>query len=212
VAISDSLKNIPQSRLLIYLMIAGLLPLLAVLLSLFSSLDEVSNVEMGLQSLQLTATQKERKQAVNQALRSNFKQVDPFYVDKVLESLRLLQTETNSLKKIADNPNFADNEQVRRRLEFLTGSQNRLEFTESNVQTTAHFKEVTELLAHPVEVDAGDIAKILSLVEGVEFSSNKPPANRPQIILLEFKLDKKNAIDKNQVFQLNMKLLKREFL
>jgi hypothetical protein len=210
-ALADNLKGIPQSRLLIYLIIAGLLPLLLVILSFMSSLDKVSNVEMGLQSLELTATQKERKQAVNQALRKNFQQVDTSYVDKVLESLKLLQSETNALKKIAANPNFADNEQVRRRLEFLTSPQNRLAFTESAVQNTPQFKEVTEVLTHPVEVDGTDIAHILSLVEGIEFSKFKAPGNRPQLLLLEFKLDKKPGLDKNEVFQLNMKLLKREF-
>lgn len=209
---SQLLKGIPQSRMLLYLLILGLLPLLVVGMLLFSSLESLEQTETSLQLLQTKVVQKEKKQSANIALGNYYKKADHFYIDKNLEKLHLLEPEAEALKKISENPNFADNEIVRKRLEFLSGPQNHISFTESGVQTTPQFQEVVEVLAHPVEVNQGDIRKILSLIEGVEFSSAKPVADKPQLILLEFKLDKKSSTDKNETFTLNMKLLKREFL
>ncbi|MBA2727263.1 MAG: hypothetical protein H0U49_03710 [Parachlamydiaceae bacterium] len=209
---SQLLKDIPQSRLLLYLLIIGLLPLLLVGMFLFSNLETVDQLETSLQILQSKVVQKEKKQASNIALANYYRKADHFYIDKNLEKLHLLEPETEALKKISENPNFADNEIVRKRLEFLNGPLNRISFNESAVQSTPQFQEVVELLAHPVEVNQSDIRKILSLVEGVEFTSAKPVTEKPQLILLEFKFDKKSSSDKNEIYVLNMKLLKREYL
>jgi hypothetical protein len=209
---SNLLKDIPQSRVLLYLVILGLLPLLVIGMFLFSKLENVEQLETSLQILQSKVVQKEKKQATNVALANFYRKADHFYIDKNLEKLHLLEPEVEALKKISENPNFADNDTVRKRLEFLSGPQNHISFTESAVQSTPQFQEVVEVLAHPVEVNQSDIRKILSLVEGVEFSSAKPVPVKPQLILLEFKIDKKSGNDKNEIFVLNMKLLKREYL
>lgn len=209
--LANVLKNIPQSRVLLYLLILGMLPLLAVSTLLLSRLDAVDDLETSLQMMQDKALLKGRKQAANLALANYYRPADHFYIDKNLEKLRLLEPEVENLTKTSANMNFADNEGVRKRLEFLTGPQNRISFTEVAVQSTPQFQEVIEQLAHPVEVNLEDIRKILSLIEGVEFGNAKPAPDKPQLLLLEFKLDKKDSGDKNQVFALNMKLLKREF-
>ncbi len=208
---ANLLKDIPQSRLLIYLLIAGLLPVLGVGLWFYSNYESVCEMETSLQLLQTQLLQKNRKQAGNKALASYYSKADHFYIDKNLEKLRFLEPEIAALKKISENQNFADNEIVRKRLEFLTGSQNHLSFTETAVQSTPQFQEMTEVQAHPIEVNQADIRKILSLIEGVEFGSAKPIPEKPQLYFLEFKLDKKSGADKNEVYTLNMKLLKREF-
>lgn len=205
------LKDIPQSRLLLYLFLLSLLPLAGIGMLQFSKIEKIDEFETSLQMLQMRVVQKEKKQASNIALANLYRKADHFYIDKNLEKLHLLETEIEALKKISQNPNFADNELVRKRLEFLTGPQNRISFTESAVQSTPQFQEVVEQLAHPVEVNQNDLKRILNLVEGVDFSNSKPIVDRPQLILLELKLDKKSSADKNEVYVLNMKLLKREF-
>ena len=130
------LQNIPQSRLLLYLIILGFIPLFAVGMLLFSSLETIDGMESSVQLLQTRILQKERKQAANQSLANHYRKADHFYIDKNLEKLHLLEPEIEGLKKISENPNFADNEIVRKRLEFLTGPQNRISFTESGVQST----------------------------------------------------------------------------
>ena len=209
--LANLLKDIPQSRLLIYLLIAGLLPVLGVGVWFYSNYETIEQVDTSLQLLQTRVLQKNRKQSTNLALANHYRMADHFYIDKNLEKLHLLEPEIAALKKISENQNFADNEIVRKRLEFLTGNQNRLAFTESAVQSTPQFQELTELQNHPVEVNQADIRKILSLIDGTEFTSAKPISGKPQLLLLDFKIDKKSGAEKNEVYNLNMKLLKREF-
>lgn len=204
--------NISPKRLLVYLMIAGLIPILIAWLSFSSQLDQVNDLQAQLWSLQDEAFNVERKQSTNIAVRSHFHDTDHFYIDKNLETLVFLEPEIESLQKMLNNPNFPDDENIKKRVEMLTGSENSMVFTEGVVQSTPIFQEVTETLAHPVEVNVQDIQHILCRVEGIALNGCTPPPNRPQLIVLEFKIDKKNVSDKNEVFSLNLKLLKREFL
>lgn len=208
---SNPFKDIPQSRALLYIVIAGLIPLFFVVIFLMSQLDELQKLKMQIRYIELTALQKQRKQAVNIALRNNYHEAEHFYIDKNLESLRFLEPEVESLKKIMSNSNFAEDENIRKRLTFLTGPENRLAFTEGVMVSTPFFQETTETLVHPVEVDILDVKKILALVEGVDIGAFKPAPARPQLLVLDFKLEKKSVEDKSDVFTLNMKLLKREF-
>lgn len=100
----------------------------------------------------------------------------------------------------------------KKRLEFLTGTSNDLTFTEGVVQSNPIFQETTETLVHPVEIDTKDLRTILAKIEGTTIGNETPSPNRPQLIILDFKLEKKHVTDKNEVFLLNLKLLKREFL
>lgn len=209
--ISNLFKNIPQSRLILYIMIAGLLPLLFVLFSFISKLSSVDQLQLSIQSVQNLALQREKKQAVNIALRNSYRDADHFYIDKYVEPLDFLKPEIESLQKIVSNPNFSEDENIKKRLEFLTGPANNLSFTEGAVQSNPFFQETTETLVHPVEINLEDLQMILSKIEGVDIGPYSPSPGRPQLIIIDFKLDKKNISDKNEVFGLNLKLLKREF-
>lgn len=205
-------KNIPQSRLLFYVMLLGLLPLLFTGVSILSQLSNVNETESSLQLLQERVFVREKKQAVNRAVRNTFRDADHFYIDKYLETQTFLEPEIESLQKITSNKNYPEDEAVRKRLEHLSGQGNAMIFTEGVVQTYPLFQETTETLVHPVEINIADLQEILALVEGVEIGSYKPAPNRPQLLILDFKLDKKSPNDKNDVYLLNLKLLKREFL
>jgi hypothetical protein len=205
------LKNIPQNRLLMYLIALGLIPLCLVFFFFWSDLEKISNLEYSLESVHDMALKVERKQAENIATRNYYQGADHFYIDKELETLKFLQPEIEGLGKVVENPNFIEDDLTRKRLEFLTSKQNQLTFSETNVQTSPSFQEVTESSLHPVEVDLNDLKKILTLVEGREVDGNIVPPNKPQLIFLEFKLEKKSVRDNSQVFELNTKLLKREF-
>src|SRR5262249_902807 len=137
---------------------------------------------------------------------------DHFYIDKHLETLSFLQPEIEGLQKALSNKNFPDDENIKKRLEFLTGPSKNMVFTEGVVQSTPQFQEVTESLVHPVEVNEDDLRTILARIEGTQIGSEAPSPNRPQLIILDFKLERKSVTEKNQVFVLNLKLLKREFL
>jgi hypothetical protein len=206
------LNSIPQKRLLLYIILAGLIPIIIAWLLYSSELENVRNLEYKLRSVQAQAFSREKKQSLNMSLRNAHSDTDHFYIDKNLETLSLLEPEIESLKIILDNDNLPADENIKKRLETLVGGGNSLVFTEGVVQSSPSFQDVTETLVHPVEVNIADLQQILCRIEGIPIGPCKPPPNRPQLIILDFRLDKKTSSEKNEVFLLNLKLLKREFL
>lgn len=204
-------SKIPQTRILLYLLIAGCIPFLFVLIALLARLGELDDLQDSLQRVQTAALARDKKQALNNMVSSHYHDADHFYIDKQLETISLLEPEIEALQKILQHKNAAEDEQIKRRLEQLTAG-NAMAFSEGVVQTYPDFQETTETLVHPVEVNASDLQKILAKVEGIDIGTAAPGPNRPQLIVLDFKLERKKNIDKNEVFLLNMKLLKREFL
>lgn len=206
------LKAIPINRAVAYLMVIGLLPFLFVIFLFFSQRGQLEELNGMLESLQHQAFVKEKKQALNLAVRQHFRDADHFYIDKYLETLVFLEPEIETLQKIAADKNFSNDEKIKKRLELLTSQGNSLVFSEGVVQAFPLFQETIETLVHPVEVSPTDLQKILARIEGIQMGPFAPGPNRPQLIITEFKLDKKKVNEKNEVFVLNLKLLKREFL
>jgi hypothetical protein len=205
-------SQIPLQLALLYMAFLGLLPLFIVGLLFFSQKRELESLEHQMEIVHHQAFVKEKKQALNLAVRQHFRNADHFYIDKYLETLVFLEPEIEMLQKIVSNKNFTDDDRIKRRLEHLTSQNNSLVFSEGVVQSFPLFQETVETLVHPVEVNVTDLQKILSRIEGIEIDSFTPGPNPPQLLITEFKLDKKKISDKNEVFQLNLKLLKREFL
>lgn len=206
------LSTIPLNRLLLYVLLLGLLPLVLVMVHFMSEQRQLDQLRATVQMVHSLAATRERKQATNIAVANNFRDADHFYIDKHLETLSFLQPEIEGLQKGMGNKNFADDDNMKKRLEFLMGPNNNMIFTEGIVQSTPLFQEVTESLVHPVEVNVEDLKSILARIEGIDIGTESPAPNRPQLIILDFKLEKKSNTEKNQVFLLNLKLLKREFL
>ncbi len=205
------LKNIPRKRLLFYGLLLGLLPLVFVIFNFFSQKERLNHLEDVIHSVEDKAMIREKKQATNMAVIDHYREADHFYIDKHLETLIFLEPEIESLQKLVNNKNYAFDDAVKKRLEYLTNGNN-LSFTEGVVQSYPQFQETTETLVHPVEVNVDDIQEMLSRIEGVPIGPYIPPQNPPQLIILEFKIDRKNLSEKNEVYNLNLKLLKREFL
>lgn len=206
------LNSIPQQRLLLYLILAGLVPIFISWFILSMNMEKTTSLETQVLHIQEQAFNREKKQATNMAVRFHFSDADHFYIDKYLETLTFLEPEIESLKSMLNNPNFPEDENIKKRIDMLTGSGNVMVFTEGVVQSTPVFQEVTETLVHPVEVNTADLRRILCRIEGAAMGGCIPPPQRPQLIVLDFKLTRKNVSEKNQVFLLNLKLLKREFL
>lgn len=205
------LKNVPKQRLLLYILLLGLLPIIIAIVHFLDIRTDLYATESSIEEIHQLALVQENRQAANLAVRSHFHDADHFYIDKYLETLTFLEPEIESLQKIQTNSHFADDEAVRKRLELLTGPGNSLAFSEGVVQTTPLFKETTETLVHPVEINIMDMQNILARIEGIQIGSYTPSPNRPQLIILDFKIDRKPVSEKNEVFLLNLKLLKREY-
>ncbi|MFQ5753171.1 MAG: hypothetical protein ACE5HI_14355 [bacterium] len=210
-------SNIPQSRIILYLIIAGLVPIVFVATNLISKKNKVENLHKSLEYVKQFALDRKGKQSSNVTVIEHYKESDHFYIDKHLETLSFLDPEIETLQKIVNNKYFAGDENIKKRLEFLTGPGNALRFSEESVQTYPPgkkpvFQETTASLVQKVELNLTDLKELLSLIEGEPIGPFKPGPNRPQFIILDFKLDKKEVTKNNDIFQLNMKLLKREYL
>jgi hypothetical protein len=205
------IKGIPHERLLLYVAAACWLPILAVAFFLWVNLAALQDTDDAIETLSAVIAQKEKKQAVNRSLAVHYRDADHYYIDKELETLKFLQPELASLQELFSDPNFTSDEHLHKRFERLSGAQNRLAFVEGAVQSTPLFTETTESLAHPVEVDSSDLQKILTYIEGVPVGPFEPPPGRPQLTIIDFKLQRKSDFPNHEVYELNMKLLKREF-
>lgn len=205
-------QNIPINRAVLYLAALGLLPLVCTVFFFFSEKSQLSELYENIEQIEQQSYLKEKKQAINVTVRQHFREADHFYIDKHLETLVFLEPEIEMLQKILSDKNFADDERLKKRLEYLTSSANSLVFSEGVVQSYPLFQETMETLVHPVEINTVDLQKILAQIEGVQMGNEKPAPNRPQLIITELKLDKKKIHEKNEVYVLNLKLLKREFL
>lgn len=204
------LSRIPQTRLVFYALIIGALPIIIVLFQLMTFSSEVGDLKAEVRATYEAALIREKKQANNRAVLDHYQNSDRFYIDKYIESITLLKQETEALEKIARQNNFIENEAVTNRLNTLK-NENRLVFAEGVVQTFPNFTETPESLVRPVEVDLGDLQNILSKVEGIDIGPYEPGPNPPQLIVTDFKIEKKTTGDENEVFSLNLKLVKREF-
>jgi len=205
-----------MNRVIMYGLLIGLLPLIFVIFSYISQRSQLEDLQSSVEYIRHQAVIKEKKQALNLSVRQHFREADHFYIDKQLETLTFLEQEKELLEKISNDKSFANDERIKKRLDFLTGSGgnpgNGLVFSEGVVQKFPLFQETVETLMHPVEINTKDLQKILAKIEGVEMNDASPGPNRPQLFITDFKLEKKTINEKNQVFQLNLKLVKREFL
>lgn len=133
---------------------------------------------------------------------------DKFFIDNNLENLTFLEKEKQILSKIILHPAFANSSEIKKRIDFIEKGKNRLHFAEENIKKTLLIKEIDELQLHPIEIDETDLQKLLSIIEGIYINSFSPLKDSPQLIIKNFSLSK----NRENIFSLNMKLLKREYL
>ncbi len=128
---------------------------------------------------------------------------DPYFLDQELESLRFLGKEQTLLQTWVSHPAMSSRKEFEQRLSFLQSERNRLLFTEEKTLTSPACKETREIQRHPIQLDETDLKALLALIEEIPSSSKN---QRPQLIITDFHLARKN-----QVFELQMHLLKRDF-
>lgn len=137
---------------------------------------------------------------------------DPYFLDQEIESLVFLKKEKERLQALLHHPALPRREPVQERLSFLAGNDNRLSFIEENIRSSAHIKETEEKQRHPVQLDEEDLQKILSLIEDLPIGSFSPHKQSPQLLIRDLKLKKLTTPLLTSVFEMELDLLKREFL
>lgn len=129
-----------------------------------------------------------------------FAKGDPEYLQKYVEPMPLLTKDKELLSEIKQDLGAAEYKPLQERLKFLEGDKNRIAFK---------YSQNSILLERPVEVDARDIAEILSLVEGVSIGELAPHPSRPDIAIKKIHLIKKENCDEHEIFTLDLELLQR---
>lgn len=205
------LKNIPLSRLLLYILLIGFIPLAFAAFKVQSNYNSLSLARSQLESIQQSVYLHEKKQSSNTAIIAHYRESDHFYIDKNLESLSLLEPEINALQAVTQTSNYAGDEAIEKRLELLL-SDNQILFSEGPVQSNAVYQETIETLTKPIEVDANDLQRLLERIENIPNTAADIIEKRPQLIIVDFRLDRKAPTPNHETFLINLKLLKREYL
>ena len=206
---------IPFHRSLIYLFFLGLLPIVFVSSYFYIKNEELELLDHEIQLTMEHAIKKTNDERNNKLLRKQFDSrlhpIDRYYIDNEIEKINLLRQEIVDLKQSLENGFHLHEAQIKQRLTFLEGGQNKLSFVQSPVKQYKNFQETLETLAHPVELDAEDLTHLLCKIEGVQIGKYTPPATRPDLIISELKLEKKKSTV-YETFSLQLKLIKREYI
>ena len=197
-------SKLPLNRLVTYLVLLGFFPACFALFHTLEKKKEWEAVSERLLVVQNLSESKARKQYLNNIVRQNFADADPLYLENQLEALPFLKKERETLEKLIQSPTFTGNESAEKRYSFLASKANHLEFIQGSLHSAEGVEEAVCHLSHPIEMDTQDLKEVLTRIEG----SRK---GRPQLIITDFKLLKKAHANGNEVFEVNMKLLKREF-
>ena len=191
-----------KGRLFLYGAILALLPLLTVSYHHFQIKNMWKEVQQEIEKVQLLLETKERRQAINSLVRKKMSQVNIHLMDE-LKKRELLNHEKDALERLFASRTFTGNEAAERRYAFLSSNENRLDFVEGNYQDQVGVSECEISLFHPVEVDNRDIKKLLTLIEERE--------GGPHLLFTDWKMTRKATGLGSEVFELNFKLLKREY-
>lgn len=186
------------------------IPFFLFLFHFIFGMQKLHQLEEDIDRVQARKIQAQEVQYKESVLLSSLKNPDPHYLEKNIETLTFLLPEMKKLETIqSENP---EEQQTGKRLQFLKGGNNRLVFSEEQIRSNDIFREIEEVQQHPVEMNEEDLKKLLCLIEGITIWPYGPKEKRPQLIIKDFKLSKKELSSQEKVFVVSMQLIKRENL
>lgn len=197
------ISKLPPHRLLIYALILGVLPLFLVGYHFFLEKKAWDSVHTQIQKVALLHETLEQRQSINTLVRKEFANADPYFFNN-LSKLSFLRKEADSLSRLFASRHFTGNAEVERRYAFIASRENAFDFVEGNVQAFDGVQECEVSLLHSVEIDGDDLKEILKQIE-------QPQRGGPQVFFTDFRLSKKETPLGSEIFELNLKFLKREY-
>jgi hypothetical protein len=204
----NSLKLSPLSLWL--LLAVAPAPFLIFLFQFLFGLQELAGLEDEMERIHTKMVLIQEGQRKESSLLASLKNPDPHYLDKNVETLTFLLPEIKKLETIQlEN---AEEEVLAKRLQMLKEGGNRLLFSEEQIRTNDLFRETEEKQQQPVELNEEDLKKLLCLIEGVTIWPYGPKEGRPQLIIKDFTLSKKELSSHEKVFVVSLQLIKRENL
>jgi hypothetical protein len=201
------MKKIP---ILWFLIATAPLPFFLCLFLFLFQMQKFNQIEGEMERIHAKTLHTEEIQRKESSLLASLKNPDPHYLDKNVETLTFLLPEVKKLETIQlENP---EEESIGKRLQFLKEGGNRLTFAEEQIRSNELFRELEEKQQHPVEMNEEDLKKLLCLIEGVTIWPYGPKEGRPQLIIKDFRLSKKELPSQEKVFVVSIQLIKRENL
>lgn len=191
-------------------LILGFIPFLCIILFFYTRMETLNHCQERLERAHKKAIVQKIHREKENAFLTKIQNADHFYIDKNLETFTFLEPEIKRLQACAYEPE--KDEATKRRLSFLKEDSNRLFFTEEKIRRNETIQEIEEKQQHSVEMNEEDLKKLLSLIEGTAIGPYLPKDNRPQLIIKNFELSKKPVSSEEDVFVVNMQLIKRETL
>jgi hypothetical protein len=204
------MRNIPQNRLIIYLMLFAFIPLVYNTINFIFEKEHLQLLSQRISSDCQKAAQKRIKEGPNQLTHAKYQDKDQFFLAKKIETIFPLEKEYAYLQSLTKGKYHPEEDAIKRRIDYLAGGQNALSFAELSVKKHPGYTETQEALAHTVEVDLDDLLTILSKIEGVSYATLIPDPERPHMIISDFKIERKKSFAQ-EIYTLNMQVIKREY-
>jgi len=193
------------------IIVTGILPILFSFFLIFLYYQETASLEDRTSDLALIAKKSFKKRYIKFETLKKYSTSNPYYLNHYLEPLLFCKNEILLLNRLSYHPAYINNEEIKERLDFLKNN-NSMKFAEEDTNNNSIVKETKEHLCSPIQIDYHDLEKILSFVEGRQINENIPPKDRPQLFIKSFSLTKEPSISSNEIFHLEMQLIKREFM
>lgn len=192
------------------LLAAAPIPFLLFFFNFVMGVQKLNHLEEEMERIHTRTVMAQEIERKESSLMASLKNPDPHYLDKNVETLTFLLPELKKLEMIlAENPG---DEQIQKRLQFLKEGDNRLVFSEEQIRTGDTFREIEEKQQRSVEMNEEDLKKLLCLIEGITIWPYGPREGRPQLIIKDFKLVRKELSPQEKVFVVSMQIVKRENL
>src|SRR6267154_2838899 len=187
------------------LLIVAPIPFFIFLFNFVFGLQKLEQLEDEMERIHTKMIILQESQRKESVLLSSLKNPDPHYLDKHVETLTFLLPEIKKLETVQfENP---EDELIAKRLQSLKEGGNRLRFSEEQIRNNEHFRETEEKQQQPVEMNEEDLKKLLCLIEGITIWPYGPKEGRPQLIINDFKLTKKELSSHEKVFVVSMQLI-----
>ena len=198
--------SIPTSRIVLYSIIASLLP---VFFAFIWSQSSIASAEADRATLLGIGEKLQRKSAAqekNRQILLQFRGKDPLFLHRRLEPMPLLSTETSILRSRLERSALPDDIQLEKRLNGLS-SDNSLCFVEGSTDVAPMYKETVENQNKAVEVNTQDLIEILTILESQD---EKDDPQKPHLIISEARIERKKGFFQ-ETWGLMLKVLRREY-
>lgn len=202
--------QLSPSMLYLSLFVLSLTPFFYLAFNLSERIQKLNLLEEKINAVEENSRSVKEREKREKNLAAQIQNADQFYIDKYLETLLFLEPEVKRLEAVCQA--VSCDPAAKKRLQFLKEGDNKLLFAEQQIQRAETFREVEERQQNPVEVNAEDLKKLLSRIESVTIGNEAPRPNSPQLIIKSFELSKKASQRQEDLFLVNMFLLKREGL